>query len=371
MIEKCKGNVSWRGIYVVEMESIENVQLRRILMKLNNIVTRRNKMSNMMEAIRFEQYGDADVLQYVTVERPEIGDREVLVEVKAIGVNYADIARRRGQYVVPTPLPFIPGSEIAGQVVAVGKDVELFQEGERVVSLINDGAYATFAKAHELGLAKIPDEVSYQDAVALPLQGQTAYHILKTMGRIEEGDTVLVHAAAGGVGALSVQLAKEFGASKVIATASNEEKLNHAKKLGADFGVNYTEENWALKVRELTDGKGVDIALEMVGGDIFNKTLHCLAPFGRLVIFGGASGEPAHLNAAQLMRRNHSVVGFFLPVIMKDPVRYQKGFTELLQYYAAGKLQLTVGGVYPLVEAAKVHTLLESRQTIGKLILEP
>lgn len=328
-------------------------------------------MSEMMKAIRFEQYGGSEVLQYVNIERPKIGEREVLVKVKAIGVNYADTARREGKYVVPTPLPFIPGSEIAGDIVAVGKKVTRFAEGDRIVSLINDGAYAEYAKAHELAIAKIPDEVSYQDAVALPLQGQTAYHILKTMGRIEEGDTVLVHAAAGGVGSLSVQLAKEFGAGKVIATASSEEKLAHAKDLGADYGINYTKDGWELEVRELTGGKGVDIALEMVGGEIFNQTLKCLAPFGRLVIFGGASGEPANLNAAQLMRRNHSVVGFFLPVIMKDPELYQKGFADVLRYSGEGKLKLTIGGLYPLEDAAKVHDLLEGRGTIGKLILAP
>src|SRR6185312_969691 len=164
--------------------------------------------------------------------------------------------------------------------------VKRFKPGMRVVSLIESGAYAEFAKVHEMALTPIPDGVDFTNAVALPLQGQTAYHILKTMGRLEKGETVLVHAAAGGVGALSVQLAKLFGAGKVIATASSDEKLAHAEKLGADYLVNYTEQGWEEKVRELTDGKGADVILEMVGGDIFHKSLKCLAPFGRLVIFG-------------------------------------------------------------------------------------
>ena len=324
-----------------------------------------------MKAIQFEEYGGPEVLQYIDVERPEIGDREVLVNVKAIGVNYADTARREGKYVVPTALPFIPGAEIAGEIVAVGKKVTQYIPGMRVVSLIESGAYAEFAKVHEMALTIVPNGVDYADAVALPLQGQTAYHILKTMGRLEKGETVLVHAAAGGVGAIAVQLAKIFGAGKVIATASSDEKLAHAEKMGADHLINYTEEGWELKVRELTDGKGVDIILEMVGGDIFDNSLKCLAPFGRLVIFGAASGEQAHLYAGQLMRRNQSVVGFFLPQIMQKPELYQRSLKELLNYIDSGELKLTIGGKFKLAESAEAHRLLQGRETMGKLILLP
>lgn len=324
-----------------------------------------------MKAIRFDEFGGPDVLKYMEVNQPEIGPHEVLVKVKAIGVNYADTARREGKYVVPTTVPFIPGAEIAGEIVAVGNDVTRFKPGARVVSLIESGGYAEYAKVHEMVLARIPDGVAYTDAVALPLQGQTAYHILKTMGRLEKGESVLVHAAAGGVGAISVQLAKIFGAGKIIATASNDEKLAHAKEMGADHLINYTEENWELKVRELTDGQGADVALEMVGGEVFNKTLKCLAPFGRLVIFGAASGEQAQLYAGQLMRRNQSVIGFFLPQIMKNQALYQSSFEELLRYIDEGQLKLTIGGTYALEDAAKVHQLLQGRKTMGKLVLIP
>lgn len=323
----------------------------------------------IMKAIKFEAFGGSEVLQYADVERPEIGDHEVLVKVKAIGVNYADIARREGKYVVPTTLPFIPGAEIAGEVIEVGKKVTRLQKGARIVSLIESGGYAEYAKQHEMGCTVVPDGVRFEDAVALPLQGQTAYHILKTMGRLEKGETVLVHAAAGGVGALSVQLAKVFGAGKVIATAGSEEKLQLAKELGADHLINYTEEGWEEKVLELTDGNGVDVALEMVGGDIFNHTLTCLAAFGRLVTFGAASGEPANVNTVQLMRKNQSVIGFFLPQIMKSPGLYQSSFEELLQYVEDGTLKLTIGGTFPLEEAKNAHEQLQGRKTMGKLIL--
>lgn len=324
-----------------------------------------------MKAIRFEQYGNSDVLQLVNIDKPAIGDREVLVEVKAIGVNYADIARREGKYVIPTPLPFIPGAEVAGVITKVGKDVKHFAVGMRVVSLIESAGYAEYVSIHEMALSPIPDGVDFVNAVALPLQGQTAYHILKTMGRLQQGETVLVHAAAGGVGAIAVQLAKLFGAGKVIATASSVEKLAHAKKMGADHLVNYMAEGWELQIRELTDGKGVNLALEMVGGDIFRQTLKCLSPFGRVVVFGAASGEQSQLYPGELMQRNHSVIGFFLPQIMRNPELYQASLKELLAFIEQGDLQLTLGGIYRLEEAAEVHRLLQGRQTIGKLVLVP
>ena len=324
-----------------------------------------------MKAIRLDEFGGADVLKLVDIAKPELGSQEVLVEVKAIGVNYADIARRQGKYVIPTALPFIPGAEIAGVIVEVGEDVKQYKPGMRVVSLIESAGYAEYAKVHEASLAPIPDGVDFTQAVALPLQGQTAYHILKTMGRLEKGETVLVHAAAGGVGAIAVQLAKIFGAGKIIATASNDEKLAHAEKLGADHLVNYTEQGWEEKVRELTDGKGADVILEMVGGDIFHQSLKCLAPFGRLVIFGAASGEQAQFYAGQLMRRNQSVIGFFLPQIMKNPELYLSSFKELLGYIDDGQLELTIGGTFKLEEAAEVHRLMQGRKTIGKLVLIP
>lgn len=324
-----------------------------------------------MKVVTFEQYGGPEVLQYTEAERPKPGDNEVLVEVKAIGINYADTARREGQYVVPTPLPYVPGSEVAGVVAEVGGKVTKFQVGMRVSALIESGGYAEFVALDENALIPVPDDVDFEQAVALPLQGLSAYHILKTMGRLAPGETVLIHAAAGGVGAIAVQLAKLFGAGKIIATASSVEKLEHAKALGATHLVDYTKEGWVDEVKRITDNKGVDLALEMVGGDVFNKTLKCLAPFGRLVIFGAASGEQAEFHPGQLMRKNQSVIGFFLPQIMRNPQLFQESFRELLGYVANGQLKLTIGGSYPLADAAEVHRLLQSRRTIGKLVLNP
>lgn len=324
-----------------------------------------------MKIIKFDEFGGPEVLQFVEAEKPDFSDREVMIEVKAIGINYADTARREGKYVVRTELPYIPGSEVAGVIVEKGDNVTNFNIGDPVVALIGSAGYAEYAAVNENVLIKIPEGVDFDQAVALPLQGLSAYHILKTMGRIEPGETVLVHAAAGGVGAIAVQLARIFGAGKIIATASTEEKLFHAQKMGATHLVNYTEEGWVEKIKTLTDGKGVDLALEMVGGDVFNQTLTCLAPFGRLVVFGAASGEQSSFHPGQLMRKNQSVIGFFLPQIMRFPELFQKSFGELLGYMKSGELVLTIGGIYPLADAAKAHQSLQGRKTIGKLVLKP
>ncbi|MGI2328707.1 quinone oxidoreductase family protein [Planococcus sp. YIM B11945] len=324
-----------------------------------------------MKVVKFEEYGGPEVLKLVEAEIPKPVEREVIIEVKAIGVNYADTARREGKYVVPTELPYVPGSEVAGVIVETGSGVAKFQKGMRVVALIESQGYAEYAAVHETVLTPIPEGVDFDQAVALPLQGLSAYHIIKTMGRLEKGESILIHAAAGGVGAIAVQLAKIFGAGQIIATASSDEKLAHAEKMGATHLVNYTEAGWEQKIKELTGGKGVDVALEMVGGDVFNKTIKCLAPFGRLVIFGAASGEQATFNPGQLMRKNQSVIGFFLPQIMRKPELFQQSFAELLGYVNSGQLQLTIGGTFPLEEAAHVHTLLQGRKTIGKLVLKP
>lgn len=323
-----------------------------------------------MKAIHFEEYGGPEVLKLTEMERPVPTGHEVLIEIDCVGVNYADTARREGQYVVPTPLPFIPGAEVAGVVVEVGGKVTKIKPGTRVVSLIESGGYSEYALSDEFSAIPLPDAIQFHEAVVLPLQGLSAYHILKTMGRMQQGETVLVHAAAGGVGTIAVQLAKIFGAGKVIATASTVEKLELAKEMGADELIDYTQEGWEMKVREVTGGKGVDVALEMAGGDIFNKTLKCLAPFGRLVVFGNASRKPYTMNPQQLMRRNQSVVGFFLPQIMKHPDLLLPSIQDLFAYVASGELKLTIGGIYPIEKAAAVHEEMNARQTKGKLILQ-
>ncbi|MFD1737347.1 zinc-binding alcohol dehydrogenase family protein [Bacillus salitolerans] len=324
-----------------------------------------------MKAIQLKEFGGPEVLRLVDLDVPVPRDHEVLIEVKAIGVNYADTARREGQYVVNTPLPFIPGAEVSGVVTQVGRHVKTVSPGTRVVTLIESNGYAEYAIASEQSIIPLPENLDFINAVALPLQGLSAYHIIKTMGRLEKGETILVHAAAGGVGTIAIQLAKLFGAGKVIATASTEEKLVLAREMGADVLINYTNEDWFEQVLKATEGKGVDVALEMAGGEVFHNTLKCLASFGRLVIYGVASGVQSKFYPSSLMARNQSVIGFFLPQIMRKPALLQSSLSDLLQFVATDELKLTIGGVYPLEEATKVHELLQGRRTTGKLVLTP
>ena len=324
-----------------------------------------------MKAIWVGEFGEADVLQYVDVERPEPGEGEVLIEVRSAGVNYADTMRRRNQYVESQDLPFTPGSEAAGTVAEVGEEVDDVSVGDRVVTVLGTGGYAEYAVAPARGLIPLPEGLDFDRAAAIPLQGLTAYHCIKTSGALKDGESVLVHAAAGGVGTLSVQVAKLLGAGTVIATASSEEKLDLARSLGADVLIDYTEEDWPEQVREATEGKGADIILEMVGADFPEKNLRCLNVFGRMVVFGAASRERGTIVPATLMKRCHAVVGFYLPQIMRRPDLFVPSLKEILAWISSGDLQLTIGGTYPLEHAAEAHTDLEGRRTKGKLLLNP
>ncbi len=326
---------------------------------------------SQMKAIRVEEFGDPSVLKFTEVERPEPGEGEVLIEVRSAGVNYADTMRRQNQYVVSQDLPFIPGSEGAGVVAALGAGAEGVSEGDRVVTLLGTDGYAEYAVAPARNLIPIPDGMGFDEAAAIPLQGMTAYHVIKTSGQLQEGESLLVHAAAGGVGYLAVQMAKLLGAGKVIATASTQEKLDLARELGADVLINYTEDDWPQKVKEATDGKGADVIMEMVGGDFPEKNLRCLNAFGRMVVFGAASGDRGSLVPAALMKKNHVVAGFYLPQIMRRPELFGPSLRELLGWIASGQVKLNIGGRYALSEARKAHEDLQGRKTTGKLVLNP
>jgi NADPH2:quinone reductase len=324
-----------------------------------------------MKTIFVEEFGEPEVLRYTDAERPSPGEREALIEVRSAGVNYADTMRRRNQYVVSQDLPFVPGSEVAGTVAEVGEGVENVSVGDRAVTLLGTGGYAEYAVAPARNLIPIPEGLDFDQAAAIPLQGLTAYHCIKTSGSLKEGESVLVHAAAGGVGTLAVQMAKLLGAGKVIATASSEEKLDLARSLGADVLIDYTKEDWPEKVREATEGKGADVILEMVGSDFPEKNLTCLNVFGRMVVFGAASRERGSIVPASLMNECHAVVGFYLPQIMRRADLFVPSLREVLGWISSGDLLLTIGATYPLEKAAEAHADLEGRKTTGKLLLNP
>jgi NADPH2:quinone reductase len=325
-----------------------------------------------MKVIQFHEYGDPEVLQYEEIERPTPGSKQVLVKIEALGINYADTMRRRNNYLERTPLPYILGGEIAGTIEELGPDVpDTVKVGDRVVGMAGANGYAQYTVMPYRQLYPLPPTLTFSQGAAVLVQGMTAYDILR-LGQLKPGESVLVHAAAGGVGVFSVQLAKLMGAGQVIATASSPAKLELARSLGADQLVNYTEPEWYNQVKELTGGKGVDVILEMVGGEIFNQNLRCLAPYGRMVVFGAASNQVPTLNPIQLMYKNQTVTGYWMVTsLASQPQRFAQGVQEIFHWIAEGKVKIIVDRSFPLSEAAQAHTLMESRQTVGKLVLLP
>ena len=315
-----------------------------------------------MRAVRVERFGGPEVLELVEdAPEPEVGDGMALLEVVRAGINFADTHQAEDTYLAPTTLPFVPGVEAAGTL-----------EGRRVVALLAGGGYAERAAAPLPMTFDLPDAVDDGTACALVLQGTTAWHILRTSARIQPGETVVVMAAAGGVGTLAVQLARRFGAGRVVAVASTPEKRALAAALGADATVDSGEEDLTGAIRDACGGRS-DVVLEMTGGPTTAACLATLAPFGRLVIYGMASRQPtAPVDLGRLTVRSQGVIGFWLVHAMRDPARLlARPMAELLDLAVRGELRAVVGDTYPLSEARRAHEDLRARRTVGKLLLDP
>ncbi len=321
-----------------------------------------------MKAVRIHETGGPEVMHLEELETPMPKDGEILIKVAAAGINYADLAQRAGAYLTRTRTPMILGVEVAGTVAALGPGVSSPAEGTRVVTTCQ-GGYAEYAIAQANMVIPIPPGIEFVHAAALPVQGITAYQLLRESAHLQPGESVLVHAAAGGVGTLAVQLAKLMGAGTVIGTASNADKLDLIRRLGADAAINYTEQNWVEQVKNATGDKGVDIILEMVGGRIAEQNLQCLAPFGRMVVYGAASGQIAQFSGIQLMYKNQAIIGYWLASQLRRPERIAQAAMELMQYLANGKLEIVVGQTFPLAEAAEAHRAIAERKTKGKVVL--
>jgi NADPH2:quinone reductase len=322
-----------------------------------------------MKAIRIHETGGPEVLRLEEVDTPEPREGQVRIKVAAAGVNYADIAQRNGAYLTPTTVPTTLGVEVAGTIDALGPGVSAPPIGTRVAALAS-GGYAEFALAYTAGLIPLPDDLDFVRAAALPVQGLTAYQLLRDSAQLRPGESVLVHAAAGGVGTLAVQIAKLMGAGMVFGTAGSSAKLDLARRLGADVVVNYREEGWADEVRRGTGHGGVDVILEMVGGKIAEQSLDLLSEFtGRMVIFGAASGDRANISGAKLMQRNIAVIGYWLSPNVRRTDRIAQATKDLFTYLADGKLEIVVGQTYPLAQAAEAHRAMSSRNTTGKVVL--
>jgi len=321
-----------------------------------------------MKAIRINETGGPEVMHLEEIETPTPKEGEVLIKVAAVGINFADLAQRQGAYLTRTQTPMTLGLEFAGTVAALGPGVSSPEVGTRVVAF-GEGAYAEYAIAPATSVIPIPPGLDFTHAAAVPVQGITAYQLLRESAQLQAGESVLVHAAAGGVGTLAVQLAKLLGAGTVVGTASTSSKLDLARRLGADTAINYTEANWVEQVKNATDGKGADIILEMVGGEIAEQSLQCLAPFGRMVVYGAASGQMVQFSGLQLMYKNQAIIGYWLTAQLSRTDRVARAMLEIMQYLSSGKLEIVVGQTFPLAEAAEAHRAIADRKTVGKTVL--
>jgi NADPH2:quinone reductase len=323
-----------------------------------------------MRAIRISEWGGPEVLELVEdAERPQADEHHVLVRVTCAGINFADTHARENSYLARYELPFSPGAEISGVVEEEGGG---FRAGQRVVSLVGTGGYAEYVAAPVATTVAIPDDVGDATALALLLQGLTAWHLFETSAKLAAGESVVVHAAAGGVGSLAVQLAKPLGAGRVIATGSTEEKRALALELGADVAVDVTREDLGKALVEANLGARVDVVLEMAGGRVFDQSLKALAPFGRLVTYGMASREPNEVASGALMRTSRAVIGFWLVHCLQRPAEMVDApLQDLFERAARGDLRVVEGETYPLSEVRRAHEDLQARRTTGKLLLDP
>lgn len=323
-----------------------------------------------MKSVIVTRHGGPEVLEVREVPVPAPGAGEVLVRVKAAGINYADIMQRHGFYPNgPTP-PFGAGFEIAGVVEQLGEGVSQWSPGDEVMGFCS-GGYSEFAMAPAAQLMPKPEQLNFHEAVALPCQGLTAYHALFTLGRLQEGQTVLLQAAAGGLGTLMVQMARNAGAT-VIGTCGTAEKNALLRELGCDHPINYNEQDFKKEVHRITGGAGCDLVIESVGGEVFDKSMRCLKPRGMLITLGLASTQPpTPVQPLDLLVHNTAVAGFHLFAYTADAAAMAKALRDFHQWILDGKLKIITKHAYPLEQAVEAQQLVAERRSTGKVALLP
>jgi NADPH2:quinone reductase len=316
-----------------------------------------------MRAIQIEEFGGPEVLTVREVDEPVAGAGEQVFDVLAAGINYADTHQSEDSYLAKQKLPLIPGSEVVVEAA----------DGRRLVTMLaNSGGYAERAALNPEYTFEVPPGVSNEAALTTLVQGATAWHLLRTSTHLAPGESVVVHAGAGGVGTMAIQLAQRWGAGRVIATASSPEKRALALELGADVAIDSNVEDMREALREANDGRGVDIVLEMTGGRVCDQSLAALAPFGRLAFFGQASRQaPSKVDPTVLMAHSTAVIGFWLAHVARRPDMMGAAVNELLALIDGDVIRPIIGGSYALADAADAHRALLERSSIGKLILLP
>ncbi|MCX6610400.1 MAG: zinc-binding dehydrogenase [Acidobacteria bacterium] len=337
--------------------------------------------SHLMKAARVHKRGPS-VFELDSIPVPEPGPGQLLIRVESAGVNFSDVKRRRGDaYPFPTEFPFIPGGEIAGTVEALGSGVDSPPVGTKVFALAGPtgfGGYAQYAVSYAATAMPMPEGLTFDAASTLLIAGSTARLILTETARLQSGESVLIPAATGGVGSFAIQLAAQAGAGKIIAAVSSDARRELALSLGAHEAINSSRANWPAEVLNCTGGRGVDVALEASGGTSLADTLSCLAPFGRLVVYGAASGVSSTLDATASEKvfyspaPNQSILAFNIGGWFMDRPRVAgRALYELMQDVVAGKIQIPRITTLPLAEASLAHNLLEQRKSEGKLVLKP
>ena len=322
-----------------------------------------------MKAIKITNFGDSSVLKYTDVDTPKPSNNEIIIKQEAIGVNFIDIYQRSGVYQVD--LPFIPGEEGAGIVTQIGKNVSRFKVGDKVAYSMNSGSYAEYAVVSEEIAVSIPDKIDFPTAASVLLQGMTAHYLVYSTFKLKPEDSCLIHAGAGGVGLLLIQMAKNIGA-RIIATVSNEEKKQLAINAGADEVIIYTKQNFTEEVKKITSNKGVSVVYDSVGKTTFEDSLDCLKPRGYMVLYGQSSGAVPPVDP-QILNRKGSL---FLTrptmtnyILNNDELKWR--YNDIFQWMSEGKLNIRIGLSLPLQQAAQAQDALGSRKTTGKVILIP
>ena len=324
-----------------------------------------------MRAVVVKRWMEPGELEVSEIPEPAVAPGTLVVEVRAAGCNFFDILMVQGNYQVKPPFPFVPGAEVAGVVREVGEGVSGFAPGDRVFATAGLGGFAEYAVVPARGAYRMPDGMSFEEGSALPIIYPTSYAGLVFRAGLKPGENLLVHAAAGGVGVAAVQIGVALGA-RVIATAGGREKLEIARRNGASETIDYREEDFVARVKELTGGKGADVIYDPVGGDVFDKSLKCIAWNGRLLVIGFASGRIPEVKANRILLKNISVVGLHWGAhVAHQPERIDQTLEALLGLYADGAIAPVIFKSYSLDEVAVALEALGSRKTYGKVVVAP
>jgi NADPH:quinone reductase len=324
-----------------------------------------------MKALRMETFGGPEVLHVAEIPVPEPRAGQVRVKVEAAGLNYADIMIREGLYIEKMPLPYVLGREFCGTVDTVGSGTNGLRPGDRVLGMVKGGAMAEYVIADSRGLVPCPGALTPEQGAAILVQGVTAVHLVEDVGEVKSGQTVLVHAGAGGVGTLAIQIALARKAD-VIGTASSDEKCRLITDLGAR-AINYARGDWVAELRNMTNGRGADVILESIGGEVFRRSFkEALADFGRVIVYGLAGGHLEKLHNREILESNRAVFGYFLgsyfPRHMDRVATAVRRVTDLI---VSGRIRVVIGGTFPLDDAPAAFDHMQHRKSVGKVVIKP